>query len=83
MAHTAILVATTVETLSNAKTIIPLPALSHINRRMFVMAVRISLNATNQKILLLAEQYKVSPDEVMPKPVLIERNVKEREARHE
>ena len=37
----------------------------------------------DKKIPLLAGQFKVSPDEVMLKPVLIENSVKEREARHE
>lgn len=61
---------------------------SHINS-----TARDSLNGTcpfdlatlllDKKIPLLAGQFKVSPDEVMLKPVLIENSVKEREDRHE
>ena len=61
---------------------------SHINS-----TARDSLNGTcpfdlaslllDKKIPLLAGLFKVSPDEVMLKPVLIENSVKEREARHE
>lgn len=37
----------------------------------------------DKKIPLLTGQFKVSPDEVMLKPALIENSVKEREVSHE
>lgn len=37
----------------------------------------------DKKIPLLTRQHKVSPDNVVLKPVLIENSVKEREIRHE
>ena len=37
----------------------------------------------DKKIPLLTGQHKVSPDNVVLKPVLIENSVKEREVRHE